>query len=290
MAEEEFTTTTITIEEEISTPEEETKKCTKCNEEKPLSRFQIQKGKPISQCKDCRNARRTELKRQKRVKTIAEKIATGEIIVAKEEGNKYCKYCKTEKPENIFRKGRAKCIDCEREDGRKYRKSDIGKEKSKAWEEANSEKVKELHAKNYQKNKAKINEKNVEKYKNDPVYKMKKKIKSKTMRSYFSEIGENYNKILGCDNNCFQNWIDFCLEKEDDLTSDNYGSDWHFDHVIPLGTISEFDDYFTRDILTNWRNVMPYGVKIISRKISMLILSKLSFHYDNLVEFHKNIN
>lgn len=290
MAEEEFTNTTITTEVEIATPKEETKKCTKCNEAKSLSRFEIQKGKHISQCKDCRNARKAELKREKTAKKRAEKIAKGEIILAKEEGKKYCKYCKTEKPEDIFRKGRAKCLDCERKDGREYRKSDIGKEKSKAWEEANKEKVIELHAKNYQKNKAKINEKHVERYKNDPVYKMKKKIKRKTMQSYFSEIGDNYCEILGCDNSCFQKWIDSCLEKEEELTSGNYGKDWHFDHVIPLGTISDFDEYFTRDILTNWRNVMPYPSKKNLTKNKYIDPEQIEKHYENLIEFHEKHN
>ena len=295
MAEEEFANVTITTEVEIATPEEEIKKCTKCDKDKPLSKFEIQKGKHISQCKDCRNARKAELKREKTAKKRAEKIAKGEIILAKEEGNKYCKYCKTEKPEDIFRKGRAKCLDCERKDGREYRRSEYGKEKARKWEKENKERMAELHAKNYQKNKAKINEKFVERYANDIVFKLKVNTKSRihdALKRYKDKgITKNNStlKYLGCDIKSLVKWFLFCFGDDERFTLENNGEFWHMDHVIPLATF-DFGYDISHKMAFNWRNVAPLPAKDNMAKKDSIDVKQIEKHYENLVEFHEKHN
>ena len=59
------------------------------------------------------------------------------------EDNRECPYCNKIYIKTNFRVNRLKCKDCERMDGRNYRKSNYGKKKSKEWLNNNSERMKE---------------------------------------------------------------------------------------------------------------------------------------------------
>lgn len=265
------------------------KVCTNCNIEKELSYYYMSRGKYQSQCKTCYLEKRKVYKAKKRAEEKAKKIASGEIKVLPEpkvEGNKVCKYCEEEKPQSMFRPKRLKCLDCERADGRTYRKSDYGKAKSKAWVEENRERMSELQANSFKKNKEKINAKNKAKYHSDPIYKMRRLNKDTTSNAFFLTAKTTYVDCLGCTAGLFKLWIDFCLDKLDDFTVENYGEDWHFDHVIPIGTFDLLDDEEVKKCY-NWRNVMPYGGKDNLTKNKYVDPEQISSHYKNLIEFHK---
>lgn len=267
----------------------EVKVCTKCEIEEELTEYYMSRGKPQSQCKSCARKQKKDYKARKRAEDKAKKIASGEIKVLPEpkvEGNKVCKYCEEEKPQSMFRLKRLKCLDCERAEGRAYRKSNYGKSKSKAWVEENREKYSELLAKSYQKNKDKINAKYVERYNNDPIFKIKRNNKNITSNAFFLTSKTKYVECLGCTAGLFKLWIDFCLEKLEDFTVENYGEDWHFDHVIPIGTFDLLDDDQVKQCY-NWRNVMPFGGKDNLTKNKYVDPEQISVHYDNLIEFHK---
>lgn len=263
--------------------------CTKCNEEKELTEYYLSRGKPQSQCKICARKQKKDYKARKRAEDKAKKIASGEIEVLPEptvEGNKVCKYCKEEKSKTMFRPKRLKCLDCERADGRDYRKSDYGKLKSKTWVENNRERFAELQADSYQKNKDKINAKYVERCKNDPIFKTRRLNKNITSNAFFLTKETKYVDCLGCTAGLFKLWIDFCLEKQTEFTIDNYGSVWHFDHVIPIGLFDLSDEDQVKQCY-NWRNVTPYGGKENLTKNKYVNPEQISFHYENLLEFHK---
>ena len=267
----------------------ETKVCTKCETEKLITEFSLRNGKPIARCRKCTNAERAAYKRKKRAEEKAKKIASGEIKVvpeAKVAGNKVCKYCEEEKPLSMFRPKRLKCLDCERADGRAYRKSDHGKAKSKAWVDDNREKFSELQADWHQRNKGKINAKNKVKYHSDPTFKLRRNNKSITSNAYFLTSDKTYIDCLGCTAGLFRLWINFCLDSLKDFTPDNYGEEWHFDHVIPINTFDLLDDDEVEQCY-NWRNVMPYGGKDNLTKNKYVDPKQISFHYDNLIAFHK---
>lgn len=72
-----------------------------------------------------------------------------EIIIiktAEKKDCKYCKYCKETYETSMFRKCRAKCINCEKKDGRAYRQSEHGKTKAKTWTANNKEKHAKLQS------------------------------------------------------------------------------------------------------------------------------------------------
>jgi hypothetical protein len=265
------------------------KVCTKCGLEQSIKEYRLRDGKPNAQCRTCVNERSAAYKRKKRAEKRAKKIASGELVLLPEpttEGNKVCKYCKEEKPLKMFRPKRLKCLDCERADGRAYRKSEHGKTKSKTWVEDNREKMYELQAGWHLKNKDKINAKNKERYHSDPVYRKRRNNKNTTYSAMFEFKHSKYVDCLGCTANLFRMWINFCLEKADKFTLDNYAEEWHFDHVIPINLFNLLDPKEEK-ICYNWRNVMPYGSKDNLTKNKYVDPEQISSHYDNLIEFHK---
>lgn len=264
------------------------KRCTKCEEIKDVDDFKKRNNKPISQCKTCTNKRNAELKKLKREKIKQDKIDKGEIILPKDDNNKVCPYCKSEKSKDNFRKNRKKCLDCEREHGRKYRKSDIGKEKSKKWLDDNSDRMKELQSDWYQNNKEKVNEKFRDRYKNDHLFKIKHNCKTRIQQSYREYVGSSKSrattKYLKCNINFLVKWFEYNFTKK--MTLENHGDYWHMDHVIPIGTfdLSNEDDINSCYI---WCNLSPLKGKDNMAKKDSIDKKQLKKHLKKLEEFAK---
>ena len=72
-------------------------------------------------------------------------------------------------------------------------------------------------------------------------------------------------------------------------TFENYGREWHIDHVIPL---SKFDlnDEEQQLVAFNWRNTMPLSVKENLSKNNKILQSQIQQHVSNLLEYHKKNN
>jgi hypothetical protein len=81
-------------------------------------------------------------------------------------------------------------------------------------------------------------------------------------------------------------WI---LTNNPDYTFDNYGKEWHIDHVIP---ISKFNMYSDEEqlIAFNWRNTMPLSVTENLSKNNKIIKTQIEQHIVKLTEYHKNNN
>lgn len=88
---------------------------------------------------------------------------------------------------------------------------------------------------------------------------------------------------LGCNCSDYIKWI---LNNNVNYTFDNYGIEWHIDHVIP---ISKFDLNNEDQQLTafNWRNTMPLSVKENLSKGNRIIKTQVEQHLKNLIEYHK---
>jgi hypothetical protein len=93
-------------------------------------------------------------------------------------------------------------------------------------------------------------------------------------------------EYLGCNCRFYMDWI---LKNNTKYTFENYGSEWHIDHVIPL---SKFDLYNEEEqlIAFNWRNTMPLSVKENLSKNNKILRSQIEEHVSNLLEYHKNNN
>ena len=91
---------------------------------------------------------------------------------------------------------------------------------------------------------------------------------------------------LGCNCTFYMDWI---LKVNTKYTFENYGTEWHIDHVIPL---SKFDlnDEEQQLVAFNWRNTMPLSVKENLSKNNKILQSQIQQHVSNLLEYHKKNN
>lgn len=61
-------------------------------------------------------------------------------------------------------------------------------------------------------------------------------------------------KLLGCSKDDFVQWIKFQLTG--DMTMENHGSVWHYDHVIPCSLFDQ-NDQDEREKCWHWSNIQP---------------------------------
>ena len=115
----------------------------------------------------------------------------------------------------------------------------------------------------------------------EPISKIIRNVRSRI----FSAI-KNKSKhtiiYLGCNCSDYLKWL---LKNENSYTFENYGKEWHIDHVIP---ISKFDITNEEQQLLafNWRNTMPLSVEENLKKNNKIIKSQIEQHYKNLLEYH----
>ena len=93
-------------------------------------------------------------------------------------------------------------------------------------------------------------------------------------------------EYLGCNGSFYTKWI---LNNNSKYTFENYGKEWHIDHVIPL---SKFD--LNNDdeqlIAFNWRNTMPLSCKENLSKNNKILKSQIEQHLTTLLDYHKKNN
>jgi len=200
--------------------------------------------------------------------------------------DKLCKYCHCVSPETNFRRNRLKCKDCEKVDGRNYRKGDIGKDKSNKWVEKNRERMTELQSQWFQKNKDYINTKFNDRYKTDPVFKF---IKNQRRRIGLALEKKQKKTIdyLGCNSTRFFHWLEYHFDET--ITFKNHGSVWHIDHVIPLSKFN-LENQEEQFLAFNWRNTMPLTIADNLTKNNKINVSQIQQHYNTLLEYHKKNN
>ena len=93
-------------------------------------------------------------------------------------------------------------------------------------------------------------------------------------------------EYLGCNCTFYLDWL---LNIDTKYTFENYGREWHIDHVIP---VSKFDltDEEQQLVAFNWRNTMPLSVKENLSKNNKILQSQIQQHVSNLLEYHKKNN
>lgn len=209
--------------------------------------------------------------------------------------NKTCTGCGKEKSSNDFGNDKSKkdgkrpqCRTCKSEQDKKYKlaNKEKYKEKGKEYYENNSEKIKERakqwyldnkehhlatsklwrqnnfqkwkdgknrwHQANKQKMMEYINNYIKEKYRTDINYRIKT-ICAARIRQVVRKDNSTFD-MLGCSVDFFKLWIEY--QFYDNLSWDNMGSLWHFDHVIPCASFNfENDEEIERCF--NWRNLRP---------------------------------
>lgn len=251
------------------------KKCNICNLSKSIEHF---KGRYKS-CRECINKKR----REANLKKDSYRLKNNKLDSSKE---KLCKYCDIVYNINNFRKNRLKCKDCEKKYCKEYRKSDIGKAKQKEWHESNLEKHKNLQAIWYQNNKNLINEKNKIKLINNPILKM---IYRRRLNLIIKKNASTLTYI-NCSQEFLLKYIDNYLELFPNLTLENYGTEWHIDHVIPISKL----DLSNKNNLwcLEWFNLAPLLSKENLEKNNSIDKKQINKHINFVNNFIKlyNIN
>ena len=208
------------------------KKCTKCNIEKELTKFnktKANKGGFHNQCKSCIKGQN-----KKYYQANKEKI--------KEQNKEHYKANKEQKKE-YYQANKSKIKEYRKE----YYKAN--EEQRKEYRKANKEKIKEYHKEYYKEyyhaNKEHYKEYNKEYQKErrklDPLFKMTGNLRTRTW-SVFKNKGYTKNsktqEMLGVNWEVCKAHIERQFTKG--MTWDNYG-DWHIDHIIPLSSANTED-------------------------------------------------
>ncbi len=121
-------------------------------------------------------------------------------------------------------------------------------------------------------------------HKNNPVtpnQKIKNRIRTGIFR-YLETKNKRTFEYLGCSGDEYSNWL---LNNNSSYTFENYGKEWHIDHVIPL---SKFDITNEEQQLLafNWRNTMALSVKENLKKGNKIIKEQVEQHLEKLKEYH----
>jgi hypothetical protein len=116
----------------------------------------------------------------------------------------------------------------------------------------------------------------------EPFDKLRRYVRARIYNSLKRNKTKNTIKYLGCNIKEYIAWISYEI---DYYTFENYGKEWHIDHVIPLSRFN-LEDEEQQLIAFNWRNTMPLSVKENLSKNNKLILPQIEAHFKKLIEYH----
>ena len=242
----------------------ETKCCTKCNILKPLDQFGNDNSKPDGKrpsCKECKSKSDKEY----RDKHLEEKRA---------KDRQYAK-------DNAIK---------QREKAKKwyYDNTTRAKEAMKNWRMSNQEKVQEYKKAYNEKNKDKMrvymNNYQKNRYVNDLNYHIKSLLNAR-LRSYVKKETQTL-EYINCSIEQFKSWIEYQFDSN--MSWENMGSYWHFDHVVPCASF----DFSKQDEIYecyNWTNIRPLEkIENISKgsRIDQKVISK----HQEIIESFMNLS
>jgi len=227
------------------------KVCKKCNNEKDINQFPKNKKEKdgyFIYCKSCEKERRDKYNNENR-----EKVNERSRTWRKNNPEKYKQIIEKylEKNPNMESKYRT----------RKYREDENYKNKLKEKRlehYKNNVEEERLKRKNYfKKNRLKERKKNDEwrkkKLKNDPIFRMKKNIRSRIIEYIKGKhLSERTFNIIGLKYEEFKIYIE--NQFTDGMSWENYGK-WDIDHIIPLCTAKNEEEIIK---LNHYTNLRPY--------------------------------
>lgn len=201
-----------------------------------------------------------------------------------------CRDCNETKSISEFNPKRAQCHECEKADGRLYRRTTT---KAKEWVEKNSEKMAELQKNHYEKNKKEIREIEKKRRREDKGFGEVRKYKP-CISSIIRNTISHSNKLC-VDRDLYMKWIKFNFR--DGMTFDNYADIWCIDHVIPLSLIYDSYNHDCKNIIKKnpenslfiycWYNTIPLLKKENRLKDDKITQKILTNHLSQLNKFFK---
>lgn len=202
-----------------------------------------------SKCKNCVKAEQREQNKIDKEKEFKSRTDS-EFIKA----TKCCVRCGKDKSAYLFRINRNHCNDCEKERGRIYNAEHP--EIRQRWVDNHPERMCQLQAEWYQKNKIHVQNKYTSRYESDKCFRLKQ-ARRRTLLTHIAKIKSTEN-YLGAKIDRVADWLESNFTPE--MNWQNHGKLWDIDHVIP---ISRFDlnDPKQVDLCFNWKNLNPLDSK-----------------------------
>lgn len=121
----------------------------------------------------------------------------------------------------------------------------------------------------------------------DPNEKFKRYVRTRIYNCLRNKNKTKHSiEYLGCTSQEYFNWM-LTYDKNYDLN--NYGSEWHIDHVIPLSKFN-LNNVEEQLIAFNWRNTMPLSAKQNMSKNNRFDKLQIIEHFTKLSEYHKKNN
>jgi hypothetical protein len=179
-------------------------------------------------------------------------------------------FCFRNKSKNILHSTCKVCINIYAENYRDKNKEIIS-EKHKKWTENNSEYLKEYR----KENKEHINKISRKKYAEDPEYRIKKILRTRFNKTVKEK--KKYSKILnyiGVSLEYFKKWIEFQFQNDNNMTWENQGKYWDFDHVKPCASFDLTKEEEIQKCFI-WYNISPLEKKknyVKNKKVDPILI------------------
>lgn len=118
----------------------------------------------------------------------------------------------------------------------------------------------------------------------DPKEKFKRYVRTRIYNCLKRNKNRRSIDYLGCSN---KEYFDYIMSYNSDYTIDNYGTEWHIDHVIPISKFDMSNDIDTK-LAFNWRNTMPLDKTENLKKNNSIDIQQIKKHLLHLDNFHVN--
>lgn len=261
------------------------KHCTKCGEGKTADQFPVRHGIPFGcVCKGC-ICLRQNLRRAKIMGTEDQNKWSLQSQALFKVGERQCRTCMQVKQMDGFRK-KAKafsheCLDCSNAAARATYAANLNGKRDRLQAVGRVRRLTHGQRINDQKrvyvaaNRAKVTQRqngwSKAKLRVDPVFALKKRIRSLISNSFLSH-GSSKNKetqqILGCTFEQFMIHIERQFTKG--MGWDRMGKEIHIDHILPLATAKDVQDVIALNHFTNLRPM--WAVENIKKGAQLLAL------------------
>jgi hypothetical protein len=121
----------------------------------------------------------------------------------------------------------------------------------------------------------------------DPNEKFKRYVRTRIYNCLRNKNKTKHSiEYLGCTSQEYFSWM---LTYDPIYNLDNYGSEWHIDHVIPLSTFN-LNNVEEQLIAFNWRNTMPLSAKNNMSKNNRINKMQVNTHFIKLLQYHNENN
>lgn len=128
-------------------------------------------------------------------------------------------------------------------------------------------------------------ERNKVRRKEDPAYRLTESSKARIHEVLKEYKGCTSSKLLDCSSKKLKHWI--TIQMDDTMNWDNYGKEWHIDHVVPI-SFFDITDKSQQYLAFHWSNLRPLNANKNVSKWNKIDEEYIISHYNFVKTFIKN--